>query len=133
MEISQVQASALEARLIAARHSLFFYFRMGSGTWIEGFFSPWRGKANGFELYRDPGPGYGMLLHVIVIDSATGIVRGIRATVLSHAFSTAALAACHDILTRPQDDEAHMAEVAIQSRVPVEGAAERATIRFSTS
>jgi hypothetical protein len=132
-ELTAIQATPLEARLLVGTHTLFFYFRIGGGPWrFEAFFSPWRSHANGYELYTDPGPGYGMLLTIILLDSNTGIVRGLRHTTLSRDFCTAVLAGCSDILGRPMNDVIHAAEVAAQTRLAIEASAEKATTRFST-
>ena len=133
LEALDLQRDPFEVRITGARHSVFFYFRIRGWTWIEGFFSPWRARANGFGLYRDPDPGRDMWLHAILIDSMTGLPCGMREIVFSHTFSTAVLAACHDILNRREDVAAHAAEVAAQLRVPLERAVKRATIRFSTA
>jgi len=132
-EIAYIQADPFEARLEVGFHTLFFVFRMGRGPWTtEAVFSPWRAAAAGHGLFEHPGPGYGIFLQVCLVDTATGILRGMRMLTLSRDFCTAILSGCRSILDRPSDDDAHAREVRTRSQTPLELLAEQATVRFST-
>lgn len=130
-EILQIQCGApLETRLTLAQRTTLIHFRLGCGGWIAGYLNAHRAVAAGSQLPSAPTPGYGWSPRTFLVDSRTRVLMALRFIVLDGAFCHEVFTACRAQLALPPEDKAHRAEMQAFSRVPSEGLAERAELRF---
>lgn len=88
-EILDIRKGDCEFGLFEEQGALWFLYRFGeSFGWSDAPFSIWRVAAQERKL-PEPGDGSLALLQVILVDAATGIVRGLRAVSLSRALTAA--------------------------------------------
>jgi len=89
-EVRDVRSGDSEFALFEADGPLFFLYRFGKQIpWSDSPFSLWLAP-EAERLLPDPAPGTKGLLHVILVEAHTGLIRGLRAVSLS-AELTAAL------------------------------------------
>jgi hypothetical protein len=86
-EKSEVKSGVAQFRIAELDGILFFLCRFGTGQWMDAPYHP------DFSRYTlpVPGDGEGLLLHVMLIDSSTGVLAAQRAIGLSTEFSAALL------------------------------------------
>jgi hypothetical protein len=128
-EIGLLKAEPLEATLGIAKHTIVLGVSFARAWTVEAYYSPWRATAR-VDRIALPGPGLGLLTMIVLVDTTTGFIVGMRALALSRAFSTAMLEAGRGILSRPRDEAAHEREVARLARGEAVGS--RAPVRFTT-
>jgi hypothetical protein len=128
-ETSLLKAEPLEATLDVGQHTLVLGVSFARAWTVEAYYSPWRATAR-VDRIALPGPGLGLLTMIVLVDTTTGLIVGMRAVAFSRGFSTALLDAGRDILGRPRDDAAHEREVARLARG--ESVGSRSPVRFTT-
>jgi hypothetical protein len=86
-EKSDVKSGVAQFKIAKLDGILFFLCRFGTGNWMDAPYHP------DFSRYTlpVPGEGEGLLLHVMLIDSSTGVLAAQRAIGLSTEFSAALL------------------------------------------
>jgi hypothetical protein len=88
-EILDIRRGDCEFALFEEQGALWFLYRFGKTFgWSDAPFSIWRVAAHERQL-PEPGDESRALLLVILVDAATGIVRGLRAVSLSRALTAA--------------------------------------------
>lgn len=83
-ERRSVKNDVFQIKLSIVDDVIFILFRFGIGQWMD---APYNAKLSNYELYA-PQEGYGLLLHIMLVDASTGVLQVNRAIGLSTEFST---------------------------------------------
>lgn len=120
----------VQVRLLTRPHTMLVLFKFGSLPWCEGIFNVHIVPEEARVVPAAPSEGYGWMLHLILVDSATGLVRGLRRLSLTRKFSLALLNTYNAQLARAPDYKEHQAEVRRLQRHSSERLAAEAMDRF---
>jgi len=120
----------VQVRLLTRPHTMLLLFKFGGLPWCEGIFNVHIVPEEVRVVPAAPGEGYGWILHLILVDSTTGLVRGLRRLSLTRKFSIALLDAYSAQLARAPDYKEHQAEVRRLQRHSSERLASEAIDRF---
>lgn len=83
-EKNSIRNDVPQFRLAIVDGVIFVLFRFGTGQWMD---APYNAHLSNYELYTPP-EGYGLLLHIMLVDASTGVLLLNRAVGLSTEFST---------------------------------------------
>lgn len=131
-EVRILTHAPFSLRLLNAPRTMMFLTCFGDGRWSEAPFNVHRIPEEQRVLPAAPATGFGFALTLVVVDAATGIVRGLRQLALTQSFSLAILRAMQKQIALSADDEAHLREVARMQGRSTTSLASDAIDRFET-
>lgn len=108
-ERRSIKSDVFRIRLAVVEGVIFLLFRFGTGQWMD---APYNARLSQYTLTAPP-EGMGLLLHIMLVDSSTGILQVNRAIGLSTEFSRLLLhaAAQQPELGPPEEYYAHVAQI----------------------
>jgi hypothetical protein len=112
-ELAAAQRGLIELKLLVEEEVIFIVYRIGDQPWSDCTFSWWLvPEAERAMPNPEPGAEERALMHFLLIDGSTGIIRVLRSFTMSPRFTAALGKAIREQAARPFDLELH--EAAIQ-------------------
>jgi hypothetical protein len=129
-ETDSIQHGRFQMRFLKDTHTIMFLMKFGDTAWQEAPFSVHRLASEERIVPTDPGEGMTWLATIVIVDSSTGLVGGIRETGMSRRFCLQISEALTEQIARPADDQRHQEQVARFQRSETKDLAMRATAKF---
>jgi hypothetical protein len=128
-EVDDVEHGAFQLRAAHDTHTILFLLQLGSQQWCDCPFSMYRSAVR--QIPPDPGEGYSWPIEIVLVDSATNIIKAMRLVTANRAFCLQLGEWMHDQLSRPDDPDLHAKQVQHYMRSTTKGLAQRATLKYA--